>query len=174
MKFAHTIQTVGRFVFLFMWIPFTCVFVGMAAETFGRPGQQFAEWVNGYVPGLMDVGNSGLSLFSNIALFGTIGLSVLAMLMTIGGPVLVGSINQRLKTHGTAATAKVVSLTQTGMYINSNPMVRFVLEVQPPHGSPFHAEAERLVNLVDLPRLQPGASVSVRYNPDNLDVAIVE
>ncbi|MCW5873611.1 MAG: hypothetical protein KIS88_03085 [Anaerolineales bacterium] len=172
MKLAQAIQNFGRLILFFMWVPFVCVFAGMASEMFGASGKQFAAWVNGFVPGLMDVGSSGLSLLSNVALISTIGLSLLGMLMVFGGPLLVGIINRRLRTEGTAATAKVVSLVQTGTYINNNPMVRFVLEVQPPSGSPFHAEAERLVNLVDLARLQPGASVSVRYNSDTGDVAI--
>lgn len=157
-----------------MWIPFVCVFAGMASEMFGEPGRQFANWVNGFVPGLMDVGSSGLSLLSNVSVITTFVMMVVAMLLTMAGPFMVSSINMRLEATGTPATAKVVSLSQTGTYINRNPMVRIVLEVQPPHGSPFHTETERLTTLVDLPRLQPGTSVSVRYDPDTLDVAIVD
>ncbi|HRN51604.1 MAG TPA: hypothetical protein PLC52_08720 [Anaerolineales bacterium] len=157
-----------------MWIPFVCVFAGMASEMFGEPGRQFANWVNGFVPGLMDVGSSGLSLLSNVAVITSFVLMVLAMLLLVAGPILVSSINTRLQATGTAATATVVSLSQTGTYINRNPMVRIVLEVHPPNGSPFHTEAERLTTLVDLPRLQPGASVSVRYDPETLDAAIVD
>ncbi|UYN89521.1 MAG: hypothetical protein KIT08_10540 [Anaerolineales bacterium] len=172
MKFVKTIQQFGQLLFLFMWFPFTCIFAGMAAEMFGDVGIRFAAWVDNYLPGLISIQPSGLSRLSEIALTITIGLSIVSMLLIFGAPALAGILNRRVLQTGKAATASIVSMTQTGTYINNNPMVRFVLEVEPGDASPFHAETERLVQLTELGSLKPGDTVSVRYNPETNEVAI--
>jgi hypothetical protein len=173
MKLVESMRRVGSLMFLFMWIPFTCIFVGMAGEM-GSFGRSLAAWIDRFLPGLLAINNSGTSTLSDISTTITIAMSVLSMLLIFGSPALAAILNRRLIKNGRQATAKIVSLEQTGTYINNNPVVRFVLEVDRPDGRPFHAEAERLVPLVQIGSLQPGASVQVRYDPDSLEVAIVD
>ena len=53
-------------------------------------------------------------------------------------------------------------------------MVRFSLEVRPAAGETFEASIEQEVSMVELPRLQPGAIVTVRFDPaDRSRLAIV-
>jgi hypothetical protein len=80
--------------------------------------------------------------------------------------------NRRLMNSGSHATARILTATQTGTYINENPVVHFTLEVRPASGQPFDAEAEQLVNQMQIPRFQPGEHVQVRYDPDTLEVTI--
>lgn len=158
-------------MFMLLWLPFACIFVGMASQM-GRLGVQLAAWVDRFLPGLFTPGSSGLSLLSSVSLTVTIVMSALAMLLIFGSSAVAGLQNRRLLQNGRQASATIVSATATGTYINNNPMVRFMLEVQPPDRSPFHAEAERLVQQMQIPTLQPGASVQVRYDPDTQEVAI--
>jgi hypothetical protein len=171
MKLVENMRRLGSLMFLFMWLPFTCIFVGMAEEM-GGFGLLVAAWVDRLLPGMLTLNDSGMSTLSEISLTITIALSVLSMVLIFGSPALAALLNRRLINSGRQATAKIISLEQTGTTINDNPVVRFVLEVDRPDGSPFHAEAERLVPLVQIPRLQPGASVQVRYDPNTLEVAI--
>ena len=47
---------------------------------------------------------------------------------------------------GKPATATIVDINDTGVTINNNPVVGFVLEVKPDHGPAFRAKTEALIN----------------------------
>ncbi|MBX3046311.1 MAG: DUF3592 domain-containing protein [Anaerolineales bacterium] len=173
MKYIQTMQRGGRLLFAFMWVPFICIFAGTASEMFGSAGVRFTDWVNQYLPGFVS-SNGELSLLSEISIGVTIALSVLSMFLIFGSVFVSAAFNKRLRQNGKPATAKVVSLASTGTRINGQPVVRFMLEVQPSDRSAFHAETEQLVDQVNLPRLQPGHEVQVRYDPDSLDVALAD
>lgn len=68
---------------------------------------------------------------------------------------------------GLLAKARIIEIKDTGSRVNYDPRVRIKLEVQPESGAVFQAETEMVVSVVDLPRLQPGATVSVKYDPEN-------
>jgi hypothetical protein len=65
----------------------------------------------------------------------------------------------------------------TGTRINNSHMVQLMLEVHPqpvqgPQGyrgamPPFQAQTQVLVPMMALPRIQPGATIAIRYNPQN-------
>jgi hypothetical protein len=48
-----------------------------------------------------------------------------------------------------------------------------LLEVQPATGSPFQAETEMLVSRLEIPQIQPGMVVSVKYDSKTKAVALV-
>jgi len=78
------------------------------------------------------------------------------------------SQDQELLTSGVAAQARVIELSKTGISRGPNtPLVRLKLDIQPPpgQGAPFQLELETGVSVVDLPQLQPGSMVAVRYDP---------
>lgn len=85
--------------------------------------------------------------------------------------------DQDLLASGVAARARVLELSDTGVSRGpSTPLVRLKLEVQPPpgEGAAFQVEFETGVSVVELPKLQPGSVVSVRYDPrDRAKVVIV-
>ena len=156
-----------------MWVPFTCVFVGMAPEM-GGIGRHFAGWLERIIPGLFDLQSWGLSMLTTISLVLTFGFMFAAMAFLFGTPILAGFRNRRVLRTGRTGEGRIVSVAQTGMYVNNNPVVRITLEVTPSDGRPFEAETEKLISLTQIPQFQPGALVPVRYDPDTQEVAIGE
>lgn len=173
MNVLNIFRRVGWILFAFMWIPFTCVFVGMAPE-FGGIGRDFARMVEGVIPGMFDIQPWGASWLTTIAMLFTFGLMFTAMAFLFGTPILAGFRNRRVLRTGRSGEGRVISVTQTDTYVNNNPVVRITLEVTPSDGRPFEAETERLVNMAEIPQFQPGAVVPVRYDPDTQEVAIGE
>ena len=67
--------------------------------------------------------------------------------------------------QGIPAQAKIVGVQQTGVLVNHQPQIVFELEVQPPGGAPYRAQAKAVVPMVHIPQLQPGAEVPVKIHP---------
>lgn len=111
----------------------------------------------------------------------TIVMIVFSLLVTIVPIVLVfrwlGKMkaqNDQLLAHGVPAQARIVQMGPTGVRINGAPQMNLTLEVMPaPEGhrggnaAPFNATARVLVPIFAMPRIQPGAVVPVRFNPQN-------
>ncbi len=171
MNLLNIFRRVGWLLFAFMWIPFTCIFVGMAPEM-GGIGRDFAAWLDKIIPGIFDLQSWGASWLTTISTVLTFGLMFAAMAFLFGTPILAGFRNRRVLRTGRIGEGRIVSVAQTGIYINNNPMVRIALEVTPSDGRPFEAETEKLLYLTQIPQYQPGAVVSVRYDPETLDVAV--
>ena len=68
---------------------------------------------------------------------------------------------------GRPATGAIVRLVDTGTTINNDPVVEFVLRVTPPEGDPWEARTKALVSRLDVPAVQPGRVVPVKYDPQN-------
>lgn len=66
---------------------------------------------------------------------------------------------------GMPAEATVLRIWDTGMTVNKNPVVGFLLEVRPPDEAPWRAETKQLVSRLEIPRVRPGQVVAVRYDP---------
>jgi hypothetical protein len=66
---------------------------------------------------------------------------------------------------GLPATATVLELRDSGTTINDDPVVIFVLRVEPAEGELFTAESRALVSRLDVPQVQPGRVLPVRYDP---------
>jgi Na+-translocating ferredoxin:NAD+ oxidoreductase RnfE subunit len=154
-----------------MWIPFACIFIGMAQE-FGSAGVSFARFVDGFFPGLLTARGSNMSLLTSISMFATFGMMFAAMALLFGAPILGMVVNRKILRNGKTATARIVSVNDTGTYINNQPLVHITMEVQREDGSPFQAETERILGYSQLARFQAGATVNVRYDPDTLETAI--
>ena len=164
-------RRVGWLLFILMWIPFVCIFAGMAQE-FGSAGQQFAEFVDRFIPGLLTARGSEPSQLTLMGMVATFGLMFAAMAFLFGGPLLGGLQNRKILRTGRPATARIVSMNDTGTYVNNQPLVHITLEVQREDGSPFQAQTEKILGYSQLGQFQPGATVNVRYDPDTLEAAI--
>lgn len=160
-------EKLGTWLFILMWIPFVCVFVSTAVQE-----GDFARFTDNFFPNLFSARPDGLSIFASVSIALTIGMSVVAMLLTFGAPFLASQHNKRIIRTGKPAQAEIVSAENTGTYINRQPVVRFQLEVRPAGETPFTSETQRLIAYADIGRLQPGAIVAVRYDPQSLDVAL--
>ena len=164
-------RKIGSALFILMWVPFTCVFVGMAEE-FGSAGVRFAQFVDRFLPGLLTARGADPSLLTQISVTMTFGMMFLSMALTFGAPLLGGLRGRKVLKSGRAATARIASVNNTGTYVNNQPLVRFVLEVQRDDGSPFQAETEKIVGMTQLAQFQQGAMINVRYDQDTLETVI--
>ncbi len=63
--------------------------------------------------------------------------------------------------------AIVQKIDQTGTWVNNNPQVAFVLEVHPPSDPPYQLETNKVVQIIDVPQIQPGKEINVLIDPDN-------
>jgi hypothetical protein len=73
---------------------------------------------------------------------------------------------REIRAVGIAADATVVQIWDTGVTVNNDPVVGFVLDVTPSDGRPpFQAKTRALVSRLDVPRVQPGAHLRVMFDP---------
>jgi hypothetical protein len=104
------------------------------------------------------------------------GISILVTVVMIF--VIMRVVRKAINPHGNMANAlpgqaTILNLWETGMYVNQNPQVGFHLNVQHPDGSTYEAQTKTVVSIVQLPRLQPGATVSVKIDAqDRAKVAL--
>ena len=156
MQTPKMMRRLGWIFFALMWIPFTGIFIGMI----GMPDGDYA-WSE--LPAITRFSLIGVSVF----FVGTFAMQI--------GAIVVGAVtNRALRKEGLPAEAKILSISDTGTTINENPVVRLRLEVHPQDGLPFETEAEQLISRLQVPMIQPGMTVPVKYDPDSLDVALVE
>ena len=118
---------------------------------------------------------------SIIAIITVCGGAVLSLAITIGITLFVIRFvrktvgqDRNIIQNGIPARAKILSVRQTGVMLNNQPQVEFLLEVHPPSGMPYQAQAKAVIALFSIPQFQPGAEVSVKIHPtDQTRVAIV-
>jgi len=81
---------------------------------------------------------------------------------------------RELQAAGVAAEAEVLSLWDTGITVNQDPVIGLKVEVRPKDRPPYQATiAKSLVSRLDVPRFQPGRLIPVRFDPrDPARVAI--
>ncbi|QJR16212.1 DUF3592 domain-containing protein [Usitatibacter palustris] len=71
----------------------------------------------------------------------------------------------RILATGEPGTGTIVRLIDTGATINNDPVVEFVVRVVPANGTPFEGRAKSLVSRLDVPAVQPGRVLPVKYDP---------
>ena len=74
---------------------------------------------------------------------------------------------QQLQASGVLAAATVVKIWDTGMTVNEDPVVGFLLEVRPQDQPAYRAETKLLISRLAIPQIQPGAVLAVRYDAAN-------
>ena len=78
-----------------------------------------------------------------------------------------GDVAREIMATGIPATAKVLRIWETGVMINNNPVVGFLLEVYAEGLEPYEAETKALISILAIPRIQPGAVLPVKYDPND-------
>jgi hypothetical protein len=74
--------------------------------------------------------------------------------------------------NGADATAQVLSVQDTGITTNMNPVVLLTLKVTPVAGAEFQTTAQVMVSRIAIPRV--GDTIKIKYNPQNTSqIAIV-
>jgi hypothetical protein len=115
---------------------------------------------------------------SALAIYGVTALSLAFMLwVTLFTMRLVRKTlgqDRIILENGIPARARILSVRQTGLMLNHQPQVEFQLEVHPPAGMPYRAQAKAVVALVSIPQFRPGVEVPVKIHPMDLTkVALV-
>ena len=80
--------------------------------------------------------------------------------LSLGGGLTPADV-QRADAEGRLALARVKAISRTGTSINDQPVCDLDLLVVPRFGQPFEVRTRRLVDLVEIPRLQPESVVVV-------------
>jgi hypothetical protein len=80
---------------------------------------------------------------------------------------------KQIRATGVPADATIVQIWDTGVTVNNDPVVGFLLDVHPDSQAAFQAKTKALVSRLAVPRVQPGAKLKVFFDPkDTTRVAI--
>ena len=102
-------------------------------------------------------------------------LRVVALISVVTACSCMTPPNQYLLKEGVRARAVVTTLDQTGTFINNQPECDVGLSIQPPEGGePFNSSIRQVVLLTDIPKLQPGTVLTVRYDVRDRSKAFIE
>jgi len=74
---------------------------------------------------------------------------------------------RELQKTGEQAQAKIIRIWDTGMTVNDDPVVGFLLEVYPEGQPAYQAKTKLRISRLDIPRVQPGLIVPVRIDPND-------
>jgi hypothetical protein len=72
---------------------------------------------------------------------------------------------------GLAGTAEVLTIADTGMLVNYNPVVKMKLNVTPQFGPPFQVDTETAVSKIAIPRV--GDKLNIKYNAANTSEIVI-
>ncbi len=112
--------------------------------------------------------NSGLTGFFTKAFVGKEGMDQINHGLDVAKQYAdYGNLNQT----GMPATADVLSIEDTGMLVNYNPVVRMKLMVTPQFGPAFEQVVETAVSKIAIPRV--GDKLNIKYNPANTSQVLV-
>ena len=73
--------------------------------------------------------------------------------------------NREILQSGIPAQATIGQVWQTGTFVSYNPQIGMQLEGQPPTGTPYLAQVNAVVPMVNIPQFQPGGVVPVKIQP---------
>lgn len=108
------------------------------------------------------------------AIAALIFFSMLFAIFQFGSFVIGGAEKETIRKKGIAATATIISVSDTGTMINNQPLLRIELDVQPPYNERFTATVEYVVPYSALPRVQPGNVLKVYYVEESKEVALAD
>jgi len=113
-----------------------------------------------------------------------IATSLLGLFVVIGFPALMivsivgrGQQNERLREElaerGTAATATITGVQETGTVINREPEIRVLLNIEPEDGPAFSSQATWAFTVSDIQSYRVGTRVRVLFDPQEPGVVAV-
>jgi hypothetical protein len=84
------------------------------------------------------------------------------------GWLLAGSSrNKRLLRSGVPAVATILGVSESNVFVNNRPVLRFALRVEAPGVAPYDTEASTVVPFSAMGLIRPGAKVGVRVDPSS-------
>ena len=76
-------------------------------------------------------------------------------------------VAKEIREKGLPAKARVLKIWETGVRVNDDPVVGFLLEIDAEGMEPYEAETKALISILWIPQLQPGAVLPVKYDPED-------
>jgi hypothetical protein len=76
-------------------------------------------------------------------------------------------VAREIREKGLPAKGTVLKIWETGVRVNDNPVVGFLLEIQAEEMAPYEAETKALISILWIPQIQPGAVLPVKYDPED-------
>ena len=98
-------------------------------------------------------------------------------LTALAGAGLLGCFGmpKALQKNGVPATATILEVWDTGWTVNDDPVIGMAVRVQPPSGASYEARIEKTpISRIAVPQFQPGATVPVRFDPQNPALVAVD
>jgi hypothetical protein len=170
MKLARAMQRLGWWT---LALTFIWMIVFMAVGFLPWPGfelvpdRETADW-----EAVVEHSSRMLTTYFTLFFGGAAFFWLLSMVLIYGASIVNAVNNRSILAKGESAEAIILKISETGMSINDDPVVKFLLDVGPTDRPRFQAEAERLVSRLDIPKFQPGNTVQVKYDPDSRTVAL--
>src|SRR6266540_161849 len=81
---------------------------------------------------------------------------------------------QQLEQTGLSATATVTGITQTGMYINEQPVLGIDLQINAPSRAPYSVHVREMVPFIMLTQVQAGRTYPAKVDPNDPEKILVE
>jgi hypothetical protein len=100
-------------------------------------------------------------------------LAAIVLRQTVWPGIRQHTIRRLLMRSGNEAEGIILQVQQTGVLVNNLPQLNIQLQVVPGRGQNFVIELKELVSFNDLPTVQPGAKLKVKYNPHNHKQVII-
>jgi hypothetical protein len=82
--------------------------------------------------------------------------------------------NKAVLQTGVSAPATILSMEDTGVTMNYSPQARLTLQVTPAGRAPFQAVATTFIGRMQIGMIIPGATVTVRYDPNDISKVAIE
>jgi len=103
-----------------------------------------------------------------VSLFG-VAMAAALLMPTCALVERAGGVSEarELQKTGEQAQAKIIRIWDTGMTVNDDPVVGFLLEVYPEGQPAYQAKTKLRISRLDIPRVQPGLIVPVRIDPND-------
>ncbi|MEA2434158.1 MAG: hypothetical protein QOG54_1615 [Actinomycetota bacterium] len=189
----HNASTAGGVMPWAVLVPMGVMLVGMAYMFWRQfSGRQAAAFSSATTPSyvgqwLIFIGVvellMGAGFIFGYSRGGGAGALIPAVILSLVGVVLllIGLASRgkarnaaRIQSTGVQGSATILSVTQTGMFMNQNPQIALDLEVQVP-GIPTYRHTQKMfVPLILLSRVTPGATVPVMVDPQSqADLVII-
>lgn len=94
----------------------------------------------------------------------------LPIVLLIGATIYITLQDRRetnLRVNGLKGQARILSVEQTGRYVNELPQIEFLLEITSPDGEIYQLKHKEVVGMLSLGAIQAGAILPVYIDPNN-------
>lgn len=106
-------------------------------------------------------------------------LSLVALVLFLCGCFAINRMSgipetKELQRNGEPAEATILQIRDTGMTLNNDPVVEFLVEVHPADREMYQAKTKCPISRIDVPQFQPGKVVPVRVDPQHPDRVAID